>query len=1561
MRTHDNPIFVGSIKPNIGHLEGAAGVAGMIKGVLALQHGKIPPNINFIEGNPDIDFEDWKVKVRAFAYDCTWAFTNGQKVPRTVVDWPLPGLRRVSVNCFGFGGTNAHVILDDASGYLSSRSIVANHSSSEALPLLKTSCTSVNAVGAEPQLFCYSAQEKSGVARVLDAHRLFLEQEEQAQVDRFLRDYAYTLGCRRSSLEWKSYIVASSTHELITELSGSGSFSPVRSLSRDEARVCFVFCGQGAQWAGMGQSLMVYRVFRESLERAREHMKNVLQSPFDLLVELARDAANSALSFPHIAQPATTALQVALVDLLKSVGIPPKHVIGHSSGEIAAAYATGAISRSAAWEIAYFRGLAAISVPLRAPKLRGAMMAVGLSLGEAEDYLREDSKSAQVACVNSPRSVTLSGTADVIAAIAVELKAKNVFHRILAVHTAYHSSHMSLVELDYQDALESISPRGMLPGISMFSTVTGEKVRAACDLGPAYWARNLVCPVQYVSAVEAMMRLPAGERPNVIIELGPKPVLASATTDILSAMPSTPTSVKYLSVLSPKTNGVTKFQSLAGELWAAGCAVDMQQIVSRGEDKSLKCLFNLPKYPWNHSKSYWHESHLSVANRMRSYGRQDLIGAPTADSTPFEPRWRGFLRIGENPWLQDHQVQKTIVYPAAGMVAMVLEGARQMTVGAAEKSIKGYEIVNMSIYKAMIIPNTSHGVEVALNMRVANGTFDSTGSPAALEFSVYSKQLQHDWVRHATGEVRVKKHATGTSYLARNFQRKLQELQAICTESVNPRQLYELLDNNGMNYGPLFQNIGSIVSGDGHCLFNVTVPDTKSKMPASFEYPHLVHPTTLDSMFHSLFAIECVAMVPTFLKSLYVSADLTQTPHSILSGYAAATRSEDQGATATIVMKTRDKDEPQVIVDGLCLTAISSSESESGFIPNFKNLCTEIVWREDADFSKSVDPLTLLQLLAHKYPALSVLQVGERLDISTEILRILSPGEDDAPSLERFTILCSDKNSLLVDSFKDGKLRPFIEHLGNQGSISTTYDVILLVDTSLADVDTLEGHLKSTGVLMQAETPLVNGVNGVNGTHKVHDEKTPPERVVEHMQVVPFPKPNTTALPPIVLLMPLDASLSTSLSVFTQLLRDYTHEQYDGGHVRIVTMSSAEGTTEDLDGAVVISFLEMSGQASASVFGWDEHHFTLFRKLQRAAKGFLCITRGASMNPVDAKGAAALGLFRTLMSEAPLKVMASFDVGNDSSLGEIALVKHIFGVIQQVFCAGPSHEYRDTEFAERHGKIFIPRLKLSKHLNGVIEGRQQQRYELRGLYDNKESDGKGRDTQLVLSGAHTSAAPLFAESDLSELAPDQVEITFGQAILTSLDVDGTNGRANGSSAGVDMLGTVSRIGSDVKGFAVGDNVTALVANGAIKSTIRVGCDLVRHLQLGLIPSLFLCAFYALGHIGLARPGKSVLIHAGASAYGFAALQVAQRLGLEVYATTFGGCAEEQNQSLLSAGIHESHIFSADSDAFIADLLSATEGIGADIVYNPTQTRVEAAASCARTCKCMFFYKKNDRL
>lgn len=962
-RDADKPILIGSLKPNVGHLEGAAGVAGLIKAVMAVERGEIPRNVYFDPsiGNPDIKFEEWKVKVSLSsptqARGDVVCLCNPRarlksnarssfKVPTELTPWPVDGLRRASVNCFGFGGTNAHVIIDDAGTYLSQRSLSGNHRS-VATTVSGGAVDGKRKTFARTQLFLISSQDRDGVARIMEGHAPVIA--SHASEPYALADYAYTLS-RRSSLEYKTFIVARSASDLAAKLSQPGK-ADIHRVIAEQATVphlALVFSGQGAQWHAMGRELMEFQPFSDSLVGASKYLSKVMGSGFDLLHELRHeDPATSRIHEPKIAQPATTAIQVALVDLLKASKICPEAVVGHSSGEIAAAYAAGHIEREDAWLIAYQRGQFANLLQMRSPGQKGRMMAVGLSAEQARDYI---SKAGQdkvvVACENSPISVTLSGDEDQILHLVQTLSADGVFHRLLAVQTAYHSHHMTAVESDYRRSLAGIVPKQNSSGPKMFSSVTGSLVDGLA-LDGSYWATNLVSPVLFNQAFSAMYK---AVKPSFVIEVSPAVTLNRPVQDIMRAVrPSSKKVLPCIPLLKRDQHASITALNALGEVWSRGVPMELAWIWTSKEGLLPQLLVDLPPYPFNHSKEYWFESHLGKSLRFRKNGREDLIGAPVVESTPQDPRWRGFWRLEENPWLADHQVQKATILPAAGLLTMALEAARQCT--DSSLAVDVYQITNFNIIKPVIIPAGPHGLEHILSTKCLKvPSLNAAQCSAVYSFCVLTRTENGHWQENADGLFTIFYHSKATSD-AKNatspgeiYHSTYDQLRSDCTHTVNPRQLYERLDGIGMNYGPLFQNVVALSKSQSACTSIVRIPDTKAKMPAQFEFDHLIHPATLDAMFQTVFAIGDTTMVPSYIRQVTFSPNMLRGAGARFHGYATAQMKGYREAHADIVMSDEAFDKPMVVVKGMEFIKIESDAS--GFLPSNRHLCSEMTWQD---------------------------------------------------------------------------------------------------------------------------------------------------------------------------------------------------------------------------------------------------------------------------------------------------------------------------------------------------------------------------------------------------------------------------------------------------------------------------------------------------------------------------------------------------------------------------------------------------------------------------------------
>ncbi|GKT50772.1 reducing polyketide synthase PKS1 [Colletotrichum spaethianum] len=1534
-RATEKPVFVGSVKTNIGHLEGAAGVAGLIKGVLTVEKGRIPPNINFELGNPNIDFKNWRVKF--------------YQVPTDLTEWPVDGLRRISVNCFGFGGTNAHTVLDDTASYLSERGIAANHNSvqdSTQSPQLKVA-SGDHRPFSHPKLFVFSSNERKGVSRLMDAHLghiTGLADMTETDAD----NYAYTLGFRRSTMEWKGFAVAKSVADLISKLQQKDEMSFLRSSRDSKPNIGFVFCGQGAQWAQMGFELMRYGAFKSSITAASQYL-NMLGSEFDLVEEIMKAKTESRLQNPQISQPSTTAVQVALVDLLRSCNIIPSSVVGHSSGEIAAAYASTAITREAAWALAYYRGQSTSLLAAVAPYLKGAMCAVRMTRSEASEYLknRGEDSDLQIACVNSPNSVTISGNRHDVFRMRDELKSRQILCKVLDVDVAYHSRHMKLIEGSYKTYIQTILPNDASENIPFFSSVHG-RMLAHDRLGPSYWVENLVSPVQFVLAVKAMMECDG--RPDVLIELSPHATLESALAETMYEH-SAGFQLTYLPLIRrDKDSAVTMLQAI-GEIWARGHPVDMLKVYSKGADaQTYKTLVNLPSYPWNHSKVFWHESHTCTEHRFRNFGRQDLIGSPSPDATTFEPRWRGFFRISENPWIQDHRVQKTIVYPAAGMVTMALEAASQLSCNMTD--VLGFHLTSLRIEKAMIVPSSAYGLEYSLNLKQIPTKADADPQ---WEFVIYSKPGDGPWIRHADGSIKIRRR-TGALPVTSEHAQRYAQIQALCGKSLPPRQLYELLDVVGLNYGPCFQNVVSISTHQNTCISRVRIPDTKSKMPANFEYPHVIHPATLDAMFQTLFAIDSKPMVPSSIESIFVSAKIPHGAGHNFTGFAAAERHGLSGAMGSIVMASDGSswDAPAVVVDGLNFKALSTpSIEDGGFIPNHRNLCSEIVWKEDYTTKATGDFSDTLSLMAHKHPSLAVLQCGGSTQLAQSVLGALSDGA--VPNLSRYTVTDPNILSAVQKAYEKSPTANLLEHR-NWPAVrdhSARYNLIIIARNSDIDDNDVNQFLLPEGVILNEVSPTMTptSTDSMIETQLALDNPAPlrlyfdkePENIIhydmmdQHFEASFFADKLNPALSPQVLIILPDA-FDPVMDGFAKSLGEFLLKK--DFEVSIGTLHES-----DPNGKACIALLEV---CDSFVYEWTEEQFRHFHSLQDLAKSLLWITRGANRRPTNPRNAPITALVRTILSEDPQKTIVTLDLDESTSLASRTLLKTVEWVFNSMLNGSV-----EAEYAEEGGQLYIPRLMPLKELNKMIESDSRVEIVQQPIFNNSAAQAE---YEMIISktGIANENFQFVKFSHASQLGPYEVEIQTLSAALHLNDLHTAMGRTSGDRLGLDVVGIVKNIGSRVKDVRCGEQVLAIVP-GAFKTVHRIDQGFVKPAPPPVeccqyTPSALIAAYYSLCTVGRLTQKKKVFIQAGASSYGQAAIRVATLIGAEVFATVIGEDSKAQQATLITVHhLPESHILDANGDSFVADVLKFGK---VDVLYNPTQEHTAASFKCVKPSGCV---------
>jgi hybrid polyketide synthase/nonribosomal peptide synthetase FtdB len=780
-RSSNDPCIMGSIKSNIGHTESVAGVAGVIKAALAVRYGKIPGNLHFNNPNPVIPFDDLRLRV-----------------PTSLEEWPERGdkLRAAAVNSFGFGGTNAHAILQEYRVIVPDKSLSIASSSMSALRLIPLSAHSPEALRAK-------AKELSGHLR-------------DSEKNLNLEDIGHTLSLRRSHHSQRICFVVSSIAELAelidAYLSGERRSTIIHGVvgQKPPCKSAWVFSGMGQQCWGMGRLLIKTQpVFRRVIEECHE-LFSLHTAEWSLWEQLtSATEADSRIQNTCVAQPSIFAIQVGVAALLRSWGIKPDMVVGHSVGEVAAAYVSGALSLKDAVLLSFHR-----SRLQQSTAGQGGMLAVGLPQAGLTELLDCYGDRISIAAVNSPSAVTLSGEEDALAEIARDMEAKNIFARAVNVEVPYHSRIMDQILPELGKMLTQLNPQsGTIP---MVSTVTGELVQGI-DLDASYWLQNVREPVLFADAVQKLVEAGC----DIFLEIGSHPVLSSSLIETLSAGVG-----KLPSLSSLRRNEHDDMRMLAtfGGLYTQGYAVDWKTFYE-GTGK----LVQLPLYPWQR-QTYWRESEASAMSRQSSYSgfsalrpmksEHPLLGS-RIDSVL--PCWNNEIGHHLQSYLGDHRVQETIVFPAAGFIELGLASAKSM-LGEVDVALSNVKIFSPLVFSQ----NKLTAIQVHTDVENC--------------FTVHSRLSgdSSEWILHASGFF---ESTSGNGRVSESL--NLDEIRQRCQNEISTQVCYAGLAASGLTYGPMFQGIRQIFRGRDEALGCVGL----TRDLGSDIQDYWLHPVLLDACF----------------------------------------------------------------------------------------------------------------------------------------------------------------------------------------------------------------------------------------------------------------------------------------------------------------------------------------------------------------------------------------------------------------------------------------------------------------------------------------------------------------------------------------------------------------------------------------------------------------------------------------------------------------------------------------------------------------------------------------
>lgn len=691
--------------------------------------------------------------------------------------------------------------------------------------------------------------------------------------------------------------------------------------------------------------------FRTSMQNLAGSLASLPDPPvWSLISELLAPPSTSRIHEAAISQPICTALQICLVDLLKASGITLSGVVGHSSGEIAAAYAAGYINAHDAIRIAYYRGLHADASPnSEAP---GRMMAVGMSFEEARAFCGRDQFVGRivVAASNSRSSTTFSGDADAIDEAKSLLDASGVFARILKVEKAYHSPHMDSCSRPYIDSLRQCNidvQSGTQNDCKWFSSVYGPDGRSIDNpaaLRDQYWVDNLSQPVLFSQALDRAVT--ESYCYDMVLEVGPHAALRSPATETLKTL--TGVEIPYVGTLSRGQNDMNAFSDALGFLWRhfqSPCpVVDFQGFrracVGQEISDQASVVKGLPSYAWDHDKPLWNESRISREYRERKHPPHMLLGTDTSEGNIKEVRWRNILKLREMEWLLGHQFQGQVLFPAAGYVSMAVEAAVRLVDSEQDISVQFVELEDLVIHDAITLEEDSRGTDVRFVIRVT----ERTSTTINAEYTCYSADV--DGSSQGTDKVNFTGRATLTLGVSADpFALPAREAPGLPLAYLDLSRFYSSLEDIGLQYS------GDFVMQSASRMLN-----TATVTARHITSPLLVHPATLDATFQGIFAAYCfpgdgrlrTGYLPTSIDSVRLDISALSTAQSsedselvhTADSYVRST--SDSTISGDVSVFFGPDHHPELQIEGITCTSL-----ERNLAKNDRKTFSQTVWMPD--------------------------------------------------------------------------------------------------------------------------------------------------------------------------------------------------------------------------------------------------------------------------------------------------------------------------------------------------------------------------------------------------------------------------------------------------------------------------------------------------------------------------------------------------------------------------------------------------------------------------------------
>jgi acyl transferase domain-containing protein/acyl carrier protein len=763
------PLVIGSVKTNVGHLEAAAGVAGLIKLILALRHKEIPPHLHMTARNPHIDWTGMPLKVAD-----------------TVIPWdPIEGRRVGGVSSFGFSGTNAHVIIEEA----------------------PADTPSLAAAEPKAHLFVLSARDQAA----LTVHAGQCAAAVAGYADRDLANICYTANFGRSHFSERATVIAHTIAELsdkLTALARGNDVPGVKRASlarRDPPRVAFIFTGQGSQYSGMARRLHEScSAFRDAFDRCAVLLTPYLSRP---LHEVVFGDAGGDLDNTAYTQPALFAVEYALAETWRSLGVTPNIVAGHSVGEIVAATVAGVFSLEDGIRLIARRGALMAALPAG-----GAMAAVAASEREVDAAIAPHANVLAKAAMNGPTQIVISGAVTAVDQVCAFFTSKGVRCQKLVVSHAFHSPLMDPILDPFEREMQSITLAA--PRLPLVSNLTGRMAEAAEITQPRYWRRHLREAVRFGDSVTAIV----AHKPDCVVEVGPHPVLLSLFSDGPSPGPA-----RIASLRKSRDDWEQLLEGVSA-LFLAGAEIDWRGVAC-GERREI---VDLPTYPFQRQRHWFHAKPRPATVAVADAAHHPMLGRRLASPLPqtqFESRLSGTAPA----FINDHRIGGVVLLPGVAGIEMAVAAAIELF-GPGSHAVE-----DIVFREAMIFADSTRVVQTIVDP-VENGTS---------RFQIQSKSEDSDeWTLHYEGRLRA------ALVPALEQVEPFAEIEARCRKEIPVESLYEQARQKGVEFGPEFRVLQELKSGAGEVWGRVALEEETAR-----DLRFGVHPILLDGSLQAVGAI----------------------------------------------------------------------------------------------------------------------------------------------------------------------------------------------------------------------------------------------------------------------------------------------------------------------------------------------------------------------------------------------------------------------------------------------------------------------------------------------------------------------------------------------------------------------------------------------------------------------------------------------------------------------------------------------------------------------------------